>query len=123
MSFKKIFKKVDKFAEQFGQEISNEQLQDIIQICMPYFMFLRKTYKFFRIPIEDIKNEIAPFAMSQAFLIQQRRKVSFSYCLQNAFRDCCRQHLKQLDERATGNIISQCDIEESRKGLSGGTRK
>ena len=120
--FKEIFKKADQFAEQFDQEISNDQLQDIILTCMPYFMYLRKAFGFLRIPTEDIKKEIAPLVINQAFLIQQRRKISFSYCLQNAFRDCCREQLRQLRERYAGNIISKCDICESREVVGSGTR-
>lgn len=122
MSFKEIFKKADQFAEQFGQKISDEQLQELILTCMPYFMYLRKKFRYFRIPIEYIKKEIAPSAINQAFLIQQRRKIFFSYCLQNAFRDCCREQFRQLREHDTDNIVSQCDIEGHRKLMCGGTK-
>jgi len=122
VSFKAIFEKVDQFAEQFDQEISDKQLQDIILTCMPYFMYLTKTFGFFRIPKENVKREIAPSAINQAFIIQQRRKIPFSYCLQNAFRDCCRQQLRRLRESDTNNIAGQCDIVESRKVFGGVAR-
>lgn len=117
MSFKEIFKKADQFAEQFGQKISDEQLQELILICMPYFMYLRKSFCFFRIPIEDIKKEIAPSSINQAFLIQQRRKIPFSLCLQNAFRDCCRKQMRLLREHDADNIAIRCYIEKSQKLL------
>ena len=122
MFFKEIIKKADQFAEQFGQKIDDKQLQELILTCMPYFMSLRKKFRYFRIPIEDIKNEIAPSAISQAFIIQQRRKISFPYCLQNAFRDCCREQLRRLRERGAQNIISQCGIEEHGKLMCSGTK-
>ena len=121
MPFDAIFEKVDKFAEKFGQEISNKQLQDIIRTCMPYFMDLRKRFGFFRIPTENIREEVAPSAINQAFLIQQRRKKTLSFCLQNAFRDCCRQQLRRLREHDTNNILSQCDIADPPKVIGSGT--
>lgn len=122
MTFQEIFEKANQFAGQFGQKIGDNQLQELILTCMPYFMYLRKKSRYFRIPIEYIKKEIAPSAINQAFLIQQRRKIPFSYCLQNAFRDCCREQLRRLREHDTDNIVSQCDIEGHSKLMCGGTK-
>ena len=122
VSFKEIFEKADQFAKRFGQKISDEQLQDFILTCIPYFMYLRNKFKYLRICTEDIEKEIAPSAISQAFLIQERRKILFSYCLQNAFRDCCREKLKRLREHDMNDIVSECDIDESREVVGGGIR-
>lgn len=113
------FDLVNQHAMQILEE-EDERHQELVNECLQYLYYLRKKLGFFNISEKDIKDELATDAVSDAIMAQQRRKLPFSICIHNSFRDLCRKRYRIIREHDTDNIASQCDIEEREK-LRGGT--
>ena len=112
-------------ANQYAKQIlegKDGQHQELVKMCLPYFYYLRKKLGFYSISLKEVKNELATDAVSDAIMAQRRREFPFSICIHNSFRDICRKRNRGAREHNMNDIVSQCDIEESRKVMGGGTR-
>lgn len=112
-------------ANQYAKQIlegNDDRYQELVKMCLPYVYYLRTKMGFYRISLKEVKNELAADAVSDAIMAQRRRKLPFSICIHNSFRDICRKRNRIIREHDTNNIVSQCDIEESRKVMCAGTR-
>jgi len=112
-------------ANQYAKQIlegKDDQHQKLVRMCLPYLYSLRKRFGFYSISFKEIKNELAADAVSDAIMAQRIRELRFSICIRNSFRDICRKRNRIIREHDTNNIVSQCDIEKSRKVMGGGTR-
>ncbi|MBW7992413.1 MAG: hypothetical protein FVQ84_20690 [Planctomycetes bacterium] len=112
-------------ANQYAKQIlegKDDQYQELVKMCLPYLYYLRKKMGFYRISLKEVKNELAAGAVSDAIMAQRERKLPFSICIHNEFRDICRARNRIIREHDTNNIVSQCDIEEPRKVMCVGTR-
>jgi len=116
------FDMANQYAEQIRQGKEDQLFQELITMCIPYLLYLRKKLGFHNISLKDVRTELAADAVSDAIMAQQIRKLPFSICIHNTFRDLCRKRNRIIREHDTDNIISNCDIEESRKVMGGGTR-
>ncbi|HDY87776.1 MAG TPA: hypothetical protein ENH82_06610 [bacterium] len=112
-------------ANQYAKQIlegKDGQHQKLVKMCLPYLYYLRKKLGFYSISLKEVKNELATDAVSDAIMAQRRRELPFSICIHNSFRDICRKRNRITREHDMNDIVSQCDIEESRKVMGGGTR-
>ena len=112
-------------ANQYAKQIlegKDDLHQELVKMCLPYLYSLRKKLGFYSISLTEVKNELAADAVSDAIMAQRRRRLLFSICIHNTFRDLCRKRNRITREHDMNNIVSQCDIEESRKVMGGGTR-
>lgn len=112
-------------ANQYAKQIlegKDDRYQELVKMCLPYLYYLRKKMGFYRISLKEVKNELAADAVSDAIMAQQIRELPFSICIHNSFRDICRKRNRIIREHDTNNIVSQCDIDESREVVGGGTR-
>ena len=112
-------------ANQYAKQIlegKDDQHQKLVRMCLPYLYSLRKRFGFYSISFKEIKNELAADAVSDAIMAQGRRKLPFSKCIQNSFRDICRKRIRVIREHDRNNIVSQCDIEGHRKLMCSGTK-
>lgn len=115
------FEAANRCAENFLQN-HNKQVRDkLTNMCIPYLKSLKKRFGFVQISTESIENELASDAVSDAILAIKVRKLPFSICLQNTFRDLCRKQIRIIREHDTNNIMGQCDIEE--RNIFGGSKR
>ena len=115
------FDLVNQYAKQI-LEGKDDQYQELVKMCLPYLYYLRKKLGFCSISLKEVKNELAADAVSDAIMAQRIRELPFSICIHNSFRDICRKRNRVIREHDTNNIFSQCDIDESREVVGGGTR-
>jgi hypothetical protein len=112
-------------ANQYARQIlegKDDQYQELVKMCLPYLYYLRKKMGFYSISLKEVKNELAADAVSDAIMVQRRRKLPFSICIHNSFRDICRKRNRIIREHNANNIVSQFDIEESGKVVFAGIR-
>ena len=112
-------------ANQYAKQIlegKDDQHKELVKMCLPYLYYLRKKLGFYSISLKEVKNELVADAVSDAIMAQQRRELPFSICIHNSFRDICRKRNRITREHDMNDIVSQCDIVESRKVMGGGTR-
>ena len=112
-------------ANQYAKEIlegRDVHHRELVKMCIPYLYHLRKKLGFHIISLAEIKKELATDAVSDAIMAQRRRRLPFTICVHNTFRDLCRQRIRILREHDTDNLFSQCDLVEPRK-IFGGSKK
>ena len=116
-----------KLANQYANQIklggNGEILKKLVSMCIPRLLYWRLKLEFYRIPIADIKKDLAADAVSTAIVTQKIRNLPFTICLHNAFRDCCRLRRKSLREQDRKGIIDKCDIYSVRSVLGMGPRR
>ena len=98
------------YAEQIKHGGGAELHQKLARMCTSYLLYLRKKLGFYCISELEIKSELAADAVSDAIMAQGRRNLPFTICLQNAFRDCCRERVRIIREQNTNDLIDKCDI-------------
>ena len=104
------FDLANRYAEEISQGGNQERHKELVAMCVPYLLFLKKRFGFHCILRGEVKNELAADAVSDAIVDRQRRNLPFTLCLQNTFRDLCRKRVRITREHDTGNIIGQCDM-------------
>ncbi len=112
----------NKYAEQIRLKQDEELFDELVNMCLPYLYSLRKKLGFLRISSEEVKNELAADAVSDAITIQLKRELPFSIRIHNCFRDVCRKRSRIIRERSTRDFFKQCDIDESQKVMCGSRR-
>ena len=90
--------------------LKEEALQELVQACLPFFLYFRQRNGFSFIPASDVKEELAAEAISRAFISHKMRNGHSAFYLMNAFRDCCR-------ERARARESTRIDEMAERLGL------
>lgn len=98
------------YAEQIRQGGGTELHQKLANMCTSYLLYLRKKLGFHCIPVKEITCELAADAVSDAIVAKGRRNLPFTICLQNAFRDRCRQRKRIIDDKYTKHVKSMCSI-------------
>ncbi len=101
-------------ANQYAQRIrqgENGLHQELVSMCIPRLLYLRKTWGFFKIPVREVVDELTSDAVADAFIDQERRELPFSICLNNTFRDRCRAREKIIREQYSKDIMARCDIQ------------
>ncbi|MBD3376632.1 hypothetical protein GF406_16470 [candidate division KSB1 bacterium] len=103
------FNLVNQYAEEIKQSGDAEQHKRLISDCIPYLLYLRTKFGFLSIPKEDIKNELAYDAVSDA-IMKESDKLPFIYRLKNTFRDICRKRIRITREHDSNLMIEKYDI-------------
>ena len=98
------------YAEQIKQGGDAELHHNLTNMCTSYLLYLRKKLGFYCISEVEIKRELAGDAVSDAIMVQDRRRLPFTICLHNAFRDRCRQRIRIIREQNTNDLMDKCDI-------------
>ena len=101
------FKVANEYVQRIEQGENGELLKKLSGLCLPYFLSLRKRLGFYGIPESEVRNELTSDAISKAFIDQKRRGLPYSFCLHNAFRDCCRERLKSIREQYNDDIFDK----------------
>ena len=81
-------------------------LPELIAECLPYLYSLRARFRYFRIPQDEVRLDLATDAVSDAMMRMREHNLPFCMCLQNAFRDRCRKRLKILREQSINDVLS-----------------
>ncbi len=110
------------YAEQIGQGGNAELYPKLTNMCTSYFLCLRKRFGFYCIPVREVILELAADAVSDAIMAQGKRNLPFTICLQNSFRDCCRQRVRSIREQTAGDFVEQCDIAHAPLSIGLGAR-
>ena len=97
------FKLADEYAERIQSGDGDELFEELIRMCTPYLLDLRKRFGFYRIPPKEVRNEIVADTVSDA-IVKNSSKLPFSYRLQNTFRNLCRQKEKTLKDRSRKHL-------------------
>ena len=104
------FDLANQYAEEIGQSKNEHRYEELVEMCTPYLLSIRKRFGFCNISLKEAVDELASDAVSDAIIAKQRRKLPFTLCLQNTFRDICRKRIRITREHDTGKIIDKCDI-------------
>ena len=104
------FDLANQYAEEISQGGNQERHRELVAMCVPYLLYLKKRFGFHCILRGEVKNELAADAVSDAIVDRQRRNLPFTLCLQNTFRDLCRKRVRITREHDSNNIIDKCDI-------------
>ncbi len=103
------FNLANHYAEEINQG-QEEMYQQLVSLCIPYFLYIRKKFGFPSISVEQVKKELAFDAVTDALIVKQNRSLPLGLCLQNSFRDVCRKRIRITREHDTGKIMEQCNI-------------
>jgi len=93
--------------------LKEESLQELMEACLPFFLYFRQRNGFSFIPASDVKEELAAEAISRAFISHKMRNGHSAFYLMNAFRDCCRERAKTEDRTRIVKIVEKCGPELS----------
>jgi len=104
------FDLANRYAEEVIQNNDEQRRKELIVMCFPYLMGVRKRFGLHSISLEEMRNELASDAVSDAIAIMRSRNLPFGICLQNVFRDICRDRIRIIREHDSNNIMEQCDI-------------
>lgn len=110
------------YAEQIRQGNGAELYPKLTNMCSSYLLYLRKKLGFHCIPAKEITLELAADAVSDAVLAKGKRNLPFTICLQNTFRDRCRQRVRTIREQCTNDLMDKCDIAGSPLIMGMGTQ-
>ena len=100
----------DECLERVGQG-DNEQFQNLLSACMPFFLYFRKKYGFSHIPVDEVKEVLAAEAINRAFIKHKMNDKRFSFYLINTFRDCCRERTRIGNQTRITDIIDKCGLQ------------
>ncbi len=116
------FELANQYAERIRAGETGKLRQDLVAMCTQYLLSLRKRLGFYCIPIREVWEELASDAVSDAILVQYERKLPFAICLQNTFRDCCRQRARILRESYMGDLVKICEVRGPSSVIGFGTQ-
>lgn len=89
----------------------NGQLhQQLLDMCIPYFVGVKTRFGFHRISYRDIVEELAADAITDTIFALGDRKLAFGVRLQNAFRKCCRQRYRCMRRPTSEELAKRCDL-------------
>ena len=88
-------------------DLKEESFRELIEACMPFFLYFRKRNGFSSIPVNDVREELAAEAISKAFISYKMRNGRSSFYLLNAFRDCCRERAKTLGPERIKDMVDK----------------
>ena len=100
------FERANQVATKILEEGKEELFPRLIAECLSYLYYLRAKLGFLRISLGEVKDDLAHDAVSDALLRMKERNLPFSRCLQNAFRDQCRQRIRILREQNVNDLMS-----------------
>lgn len=104
------FEDANELADQIGRGGNRGLHEELVQMCIPYLFGLRKRFGFRDISVETVRNELAKDAVSDGVALIKHRKLPFTLCLRNAFRDCCRERRKLARKPTVEELTKKCGI-------------
>ena len=119
------FELANQWADRISRGENGGLHKKLVSLCMPYFFYLKRRFGFNDISSDDIKKELANSAVNMAASIKGEKGKPFTICLQNAFRDCCRELQRIIRERYAGDLLAEIDevVIEPRKTVAGGRKQ
>ena len=118
------FELANQWADRISRGENGGLHKKLVSLCMPYFFYLKRRFGFNDISSDDIKKELANSAVNMAASIKGEKGKPFTICLQNAFRDCCRELQRIIDETRINGIranIGEAQV-EARATMAGGRK-
>lgn len=105
------FKVANEIADQIGQGENSGLHEQLVSMCIPYLLYVRQQFGFYQISKNDVVEELAADAVADSIMAKEYKKLPFTICLQNAFRDCCRKRYRILREHAKEDLMAKCEIQ------------
>ncbi|MBI9018483.1 MAG: hypothetical protein JEZ07_19780 [Phycisphaerae bacterium] len=93
--------------------------EELVTMCIPRLLYLRNTLGFRMIPEAEVVHELAADAVADALFKQETRKLPFTICLHNTFRDLCRSRKNIIRDRHIKDLFETNGIRMS-PSLTGG---
>jgi len=98
-----------KLAERIGRGENGKLRQQLIDMCIPYFLGIRFRFGLRDISYEDVTEELTSDAINDVMFIMRDSRSAFGIRLQNAFRKCCRERSRQKRRLTARELAEKCD--------------
>lgn len=116
------FEQAYQLAERINRGENGRLLQKLIKLCIPYLIYTMRRFGFHRISCKEVVEELAADAISDTIAIKQYKKKPFAICLQNEFRNRCRQIYRIRREQAVDELEAMLEVPNSRSDIRVGTK-
>lgn len=116
------FESANQLAERISRGENGCLLQRLIQLCTPYLLYVKRRFGFHRISCKEVVEELASDAVSDTIAIKQYKKLPFTICLQNEFRNRCRQIYRIRREQAIDELEALFDVSNTRPTIRIGAK-
>ena len=104
------FERANQLADRISKRENGGLYATLVQMCIPYLLDVKSRFGFHSISAEKVRNELAAYAVSDSIALKKRRELPFAVCLQNAFRNCCRERRKLTRNPTVEELTEKCGI-------------
>ncbi len=116
------YKKANQIAERIRNGENSVLYKELALMCTPYLLWVKKKYKFYCIPDDDAKRILVYEAVNDS-IVPIRKNKPFTICLQNAFRNCCRDWIKNYHHKKRAKIWAEFDFNDYETAGYGGSKE
>lgn len=103
------FKLANQLAGRISQGENSGLHEQLVSMCTPYLLYVKQQFGFYQISKKDVVEELAADAVADSIMVKEYRRLPFTICLQNAFRNCCRKRCRILREHAKEDVVAKCE--------------
>jgi len=104
------FQVANQLADRVSRGENGGLYQMLVKMCIPYLLGVKHRYGFCRVTYQAVVGELAPAAVSDSISLRERLGRPFMACLQNIFRDRCREADRAARQEAIRRAIKDCEI-------------
>jgi len=117
------FELANSIANRVSQGENSGLYQQLVQMCIPYCLYLKQKLGFYQILQKDVAKELAADGVSDAIMVKENRGLPFVICLHNTFRDRCREMCRIIREHSQKDIANKCDVQNPPNVIGVGPRR
>lgn len=105
------YEKANQIADRIRNGENSKLYRELASMCTPYLLYIKKKFRFHRIPHQVAKDELVHDAVADS-IVPIRKGKPFTLCLQNAFRDCCRDWIKNYRHQKIAELWEEFSFDD-----------